>query len=328
MNRIKHFDSLRLIAIFVVYVTHFVDSFHPEYFSLWETLPMSLLLEGISGKLGVALFGVLLGYFAYSSKENNSAYYILKRYSFFVISALIINTLYALRALFFDNKISAVKVLIESITLDDDIFPTYWCIPVFFAASVLSYLNGKANVTTIGILLEVAVFYKLGNVWLAICLMGNIVARYQKNPHFDILKKRCCRIILWIILFFAIKRQESNNTYMIQGMCCMVIIILIMRGNVVRRILDNKYLSAMGRQGMAIYILHPICYITFAPLLFKRLADLPYGWNFTITLLLCFVLIVLVSFPTMMLINRIVAWIGKMILKAQEFLQRRVFAIE
>lgn len=327
-NRVKYFDSLRLIAFFAVYVTHFIDSFHPEYFSLWTTFPTSLLLEGVSGKLGVALFGVLLGYFAYISRENNSAYYILKRYAFFVISALIINALYALRAFLIGDRISLVKVLIESVTLDDDIFPTYWCIPVFFVASILSYLNGKANVPAIGILLEIAVFYKLGSIWLAVCLMGNLVARYQLYPYMDVLKNRICRVGLWIVVFLAIKRPESNNTYMIQGICCMGLIMLIMRGKIIKKILDNTFLSAMGRQGMAIYILHPICYVTFAPLLFNWLKDLPYGWSFVITLSICFALIVLISIPTMVVINKATALAGEMILKTQEYLKTKLIAAE
>lgn len=323
MNRIKYFDSLRLMAIFVVYLTHFIASFCPEFFSLWTQFPTSLLLEGVSGKLGVALFGVLLGYFAYISKENNSAYYILKRYAFFVISAVIINALYALQAFLTGSRISLFKVLIESITLDDDIFPTYWCIPIFFAASIFSYLNGKANVPTIGILLEIAILYKLGSIWLAVCLMGNLVARYQLNPCMDWLKNRMVRILLWIVLFLAVKRPECDNTYMIQGMCCACLIMLIMRGSVARKILEHHILASIGRQGMAIYILHPICYHSLAPLFFDWLKVLPYEWNFAITLLICFTLIVLFSFPTMAVINKATGLTGKLILKTQEFLQSK-----
>lgn len=317
MNRVKYFDSLRFMAIFLVYLVHFIDYFHPEYFSFWSVLPYSLLLEGVSGKLGVALFGVLLGYFAYLSKEDHAGRYILKRYAFFVISALVINSLYAISAFIQGDKLSIVGVLVESFTLDDDIFPTYWCIPVFFVASILSYLNGKAKVPALCILLEIAIFYKLQNIWLAVCLMGNLVARYQLEPCADVLKNRIIRIVLWVVLFFAIKRPECNTTYMIDGMCCTLMIMLVMRGNLVRKILSWDWLACIGQQGMAIYILHPICYVTFGPILFRWLRFLPYGWQFAAVLVLCFGVIVLMSFPTMKLINSATGCAGKWIIKLE-----------
>jgi len=317
MKRVRYFDSLRFFAIFIVFVTHFIADYHEEYFYLWTTFPTSLLLDGISGKLGVALFGVILGYFAYLSKEENGTAYILKRFSFFVIGGLIINSLYALVGVFLDGfpRYSVLRVLFESLTLNDNIFPTYWCIPAFFAASVISYLNGKAQIKTFGILLEIAVFYKLGCIWIAICLMGNLVARYQNNPSPDILKTRIIRVILWIVLFFAVKRPENNITDMINGVCCMVRVMLIMRGSIVQRVLDNRVLSALGQRSMAIYILHPLCYSVMAPTLFKLFSFMQYDLRFAVTMLICFGAIVLASFPTMVFINMACRYVGKGILR-------------
>lgn len=108
----------------------------------------------------------------------------------------------------------------------------------------------------------------------------------------------------------------------------MCMIMLIMRGEIIKKLLDNRCLSAMGRQGMAIYILHLIVYLTFAPLLFNWLKDLPYAWSFVITLSLCFALIVLLSFPTMVVINKATALTGKVILKMQDFLKSKLIAAE
>ena len=258
---------------------------------------------------------MLLGYFAYLSKEKTSTVYILKRYCFFVVCALIINSLYAIKAHLSGSAIGIFSVIIESLTLDDDIFATYWCIPVFFAASVLSYLNGKANVSTLGILLEIAIFYKMQNTWISVCLMGNLVARYQLNPCYDILKSRIIRVFSWTLLFFAVKRPECPATYMIHGICCMIMIMLILRGTIVQKVLGNDLLASIGQQCMAIYILHPICYNVFAPFLFKCMSFLPYDWMFSASMIICFVLIVLISYPTMRLINTATKYTGVLISK-------------
>ncbi len=312
MKRLRYFDTLRLIAIFVVYVTHFIAYFHSAYFSYWKTPPTSYFLEGVTGKLGVALFGVILGYFAYMSKDTNATHYTVKRYGFFVVSGLVINSLYAIAAQVFPDRkaVTLMQVISNTFSLGDGIFATYWCIPVFFLASIISYLNGKANAPAFVIIIEIYILYKMNMVWLAVCLMGNLVARYSLNPHPDLFRFRLVRIALWVVLFFGIKRKESAETYMIDGVCCAIMIMIIMRGSIVQKVLNCRILSKIGEQNMAIYILHPLIYVILGKQMFKWLAFMPYKWAFLITLVTCFAAIVLASFPTMWLINTATKYIS------------------
>lgn len=279
--------------------------FNSPFISLWTTPPTSYILYGVSGKLGVAIFAVLLGYFAYLSKDINFTHYTLKRYSFFVLSGFIINIAYMIVGYCIPGcqQYSFTDILNVSLSLGDTIFATFWCIPAFFRASLLSYANGRAKDSSVIIILEILILCKLGLTWEGICLMGNLVARYKFNPHPDILKYKIVRIMCWIVLFFAIKRTESITTYLIYGISCTIMIILIMRGTIVQKILNNKFMALLGKQAMAIYIIHPLTYVLVGPLLFDLFSFLPYGWGFLLSLLSCFVIIVLISFPIMWVIN-------------------------
>lgn len=321
MNRVRYFDSLRLVAMFIGCLSHFVDEFHPEYFDLLNTYPISLIFGGLSGKVGLVLLGLLLGYFAYLSKDENATRYILKRYAFFVFTGLLVNFLYALHVLaqYGYMRISIIKVIFESITIDDGIFNTFWCIPVFFAASAISYLNGRAKVSTLGILVEIFIFFKMQCIWLAVCLMGNLIARYKLNPHHDILKYRVVRIVLWVVMFLLSVRPESNMTYMIHGICFTVMVMLIMRGTVIQKLLNNKLLSFMGQQAMGILGLHMLCFTYFSPVIFRILSFLPYDAAFVLNYLITFGITTLLAVPSMKFINTATNYTGKLIERVLDF---------
>ena len=92
MKRENWIDSCRFFAIFVIMATHFLATFRPEALALWETMPSSLLLGGLTGKMSVAFFFVVLGYFASAPRAFDTrafAVYTLRRYgqfAFFVFA--------------------------------------------------------------------------------------------------------------------------------------------------------------------------------------------------------------------------------------------------
>lgn len=63
MKRIRTYDSMKFYAMFIVYSTHFIAYFHPQYFELWNTFPSSIILNGLTGKFGVAIFSVFIRLF-------------------------------------------------------------------------------------------------------------------------------------------------------------------------------------------------------------------------------------------------------------------------
>lgn len=324
-NRMCYFDSLRLIAMTIIYVTHFIAAFGAMLNPFVNSNIMNVVFEGISGKLGVCIFGILLGYFAFLSKDDNSARYAVKRYTYFLFSGFVINALYAIAGHVFSEFTiyDLKKVLVESVTLDAEIYPTYWCIRAFFTASLLSYINGKAKVSGIVILMEMFIFIIRGDVWVAVCLMGNLLAKY-KDFDCAVLKHRIVRVLLWVVLLILIRRPESNLTYLIQGGCCMVMIYLIMQGTVIKAILNNRFTGKIGEKGMGVFLLHPLLYTLLGPVFFDLFSSFPAPVTFFISMVLCFVVIVIFSFPVVFIIQWLTNIVVNITLKIQHLIETKL----
>lgn len=72
-QRTEYFDTVRLLAALFIFTTHFIAFFEPDIFRLWdEILVLNLLLNGVTGKLCVTLFCVILGYFAMIKGGRNA----------------------------------------------------------------------------------------------------------------------------------------------------------------------------------------------------------------------------------------------------------------
>ena len=96
-KRCSDLDSIKFLAIFLIYTTHFIADYKPELLDFWNNYPTKLVLGGITGKFGVALFGVLLGYFAYiGNKKKTLLVYSIKRYGYFVFVGMFINLIYCI----------------------------------------------------------------------------------------------------------------------------------------------------------------------------------------------------------------------------------------
>ena len=298
-ERIRYLDILKLLAIFVVFATHFVDRFNDSYVSLWHDAPTAWLLNGVNGKTGVAVFAVILGYFAYRSKEQNITKYTLKRYMYFLLCALFINSIYAIFGSLgiFDDSYTAKEVILTSLTLGAEIFRTFWCIRPFFIASVISRLNGKAGAGVLVILLDMLILYQLtGDVWVAICLMGNLAAvLMQREKIMGIFRHIWIRWPVYAAAFFLVKRPESDIKYVIDGACAMVLILAFSESRIIRKVLDWEPLASQGKNTMAMYLIHVVVY---------RLAGMAAGLNessspfmFAAVMAISWIVIVALSYP-------------------------------
>ncbi len=319
-NRVRCYDSLKFFAAFIVYTTHFISTYDKDFFYPWDNLPYSLILGGISGKFAVALFGVLLSYFAYQAgaKQNDSLVrYSLKRYFYFALCGLFINAFYKVSDIRTNGCVTFFDIaqwLKVSFCIGDEIFPTFWCMNIFLLASILSYICGRyqfsiiANITLIGVLLFSY------NLWAAICLLGTllpfILAHKNKWSHITY------RLLLFAILFILIKRDESNFTYFIDGICSVILIMLSSADSILHNILENKFTASIGRMSMAIFILHPIIYTHLAPILFRLMEKTNYTLSFLLTWVLCFIAIVLISCPVTYALNFTAKKINKQIDKS------------
>lgn len=304
-TRIRYLDTLKLLAIFVVFATHFINRFNESYFELWHKAPTSWLLNGVTGKLGVAVFAVILGYFAYRSKEPNVSKYVIKRYIYFFLCALFINSVYTAfgNAGVFDDTHTVREVITVSLTLGAGIFRTFWCIRPFFIASILSKLNGKAGAGPLTVLVEMLIMFQImDDIWVPVCLLGNLVAIAMSNERFmSIFRHVWVRWPVYIAVFMLIKRPESWQTYAIDGICASMLILALSESRHIRKVLEWEPLAAQGKNTMAMYLVHVVVY---------RLAGMAVGLGsdssaalFLVTMIVSWALVVALSFPLTKLLD-------------------------
>ena len=319
-TRTRYFDTIKLLAIFVVFLTHFVASFNEAYFRYWKELPTAILLKGVSGKFGVVIFSVILGYFAFRSSEKSIAKYTIKRYVYFVLCGLFINSVYliAARTGYISGNASITHMIRTSLLLSDDIYATFWCIQPFMLASFISKINGKfLTGKSWGVLIiaaEIAALIKFGQLWVGICLMGNIVYILENDKTvLRLISHRIVRIAIYLIFFFAIKRSSSELTFIIDGTVCAMVLIALNKSTVLTKMLNNKSMASAGRNTMAIYLIHNIIYESIGGAMISEAHFVP---TFLAALAVSWAVIVIVSYPVTKLLDSVNKACGKCIDKA------------
>ncbi len=261
-TRKTYYDFLKFCAIFIIVLTHFIDCFAPSLFRFWDQFPTSILLFGVSGKLGVAIFGVVMCVLASESNENNPLVYFLKRYLYFVICGILINTLYVIYG-YSSLRVDIIEFLKLSFLLSDKLFPTFWCIPDFLIASCLAYLNGKYQVKIKGILFEMVILILCRQFWVAICLMGCLVKSIMKAEKCKrLFSHHSAKVLGCVLIFFAIKRDEGILTYFIDGFCVALFLIIINFSERTKRVLSAPVLLVwIGRFTMSIFLIHSFVFM-------------------------------------------------------------------
>lgn len=313
MKREGYLDSLKIMAIFIIYATHFISQFHKEYFFLWSEMPSRIVFGGLTGKFGVALFGVILGYLAYKSSETNIAKYSIKRYIYFVLCGLFVNTLYAVLGTFgyFHGVIGVTKVLRTSFLVGDQIFATYWCMRPFLVASIFSRINGQLRLHPVIILAEIVGLILIEQPWIAICMLGNLIPSIRNIEFVDRLLENSYVKIAGVILALWIIKLDSKYIYLLYGLSSVIIILALTKDSHIKSLMEKPFFTHQGQNTMAIYLIHVAVYnVLGGSLIFKMFGNqLPFLVVFTIAFVLCWIAIVLLSFP----LNKLLCNLNKLI---------------
>jgi len=306
-QRKNYFDTIKLFAIFVVFATHFIASYHSAYFDLWHTMPYAVILKGVSGKFGVVVFSVILGYFAYKSSDRNIIGYAVKRYLYFLLCALFINSIYAVCGHFgyLTDPVGLRHLLVSSVMLDDDIFATLWCLRPFLAASILARICGKYKAGIPVLAAGTALLLYLNYTWIAIGLMGGIAACLEENSFFKrLMSHRMARIAAYLAAFGAVKLAN----YPAEGITAAIALAALPQSTLLVKPLENKKLASAGRNTMAIYLIHPAIYSLVGDLILTG----PYsGMKFLAGMAVSWIVIVAVSYPVTKLLDTINAFLRK-----------------
>ncbi len=275
-SRIDHIDSIRFLAVFIILTTHVVAAFRPALLPYWDRAPWWYLLCGINGKLMVAVFGVLLGYFAFRAGGKNVSVlrYSARRYLYFAVAGLFVNALTKVvgetpwGVLY--GPVSWRAVLKQGALIGDNIFPTFWCMRPFLAASVLSFVNGKYKAGRWLLLPEIAAFL-FADPWISICLLGDVYALAVKKGVgqrlFSRAGSRAAAVVCVYVLAaeiptqaFPFLRAVPSAHYVFYGCAAVLFLCLVDGWTGLRNALSNRVTARLGSVSMAAFLVHVVCY--------------------------------------------------------------------
>lgn len=296
-TRCMEFDCLKFVAMFIVYSTHFIAFFNKSYFRLWHTGPSSIILGGVSGKLGVVIFGVILGFFAYRGGRKGTVSlieYSLKRYGYFVWVGLLINIVWCI----WQDK-SFDQLLRVSFCVGKDIFLTYWCMRDFLFASIFAYYLGSINAGSGTKLVAILLLFLAGQLWIPICIMGTLIPDLMRSKVWN---NKVLALLLFLLFFYLIKQRECALTFILDGIFTVVMICIIENSIFLRRCMSNKLIASLGARTMAIFVIHPILYMVIGNCLFGSVFDKT-GIGFVFVWIFCWVVICVVSYPVTYIFN-------------------------
>lgn len=217
-ERVRWIESLRAIALLMVVIPHFIAAFCPEVFVVWQT--HSWLLKGISGKHGVAVFCVLLGFFSSKRSQNGFPTYLVRRYLQFAINIGVVLIVYSIVCAILSHLhfVGFVKCILnasyESVLLLSGLNPTLWCVRDLFFGSLICFVLGnycemENKWAEIGLLFVFGLFMYFVDVWIAICMAGAGLRVFLEIKLSDKIKKLLC-VLFVVVIPLLYRRSESQ----------------------------------------------------------------------------------------------------------------------
>lgn len=304
-ERIRWIDTIRLWLMFEVYSGHLCDEFTEQYYYH----PVIMFIQGVPmGKFAVQFFGLLLGFFATKAGRKGKKGFISKKYLYFFISGLLINSVYYILSRFgIGNLVSMKDVLYNSFWLGHGVYETFWCVKFYFVGAVICYINGRGDCTLPIVIGEFIAFLIIGYEWISACVLGTALVILIENDMLGkVFGKWYYRILVLIptCLVFAFN-TEGFYSCIFLSLIALLIMLALFYSPRLTEIMSFKPLSYWGRFGMEIYILHPLVYTLLGGYLFELLTrrfHLRYVW--LMVWIACFVVLLILSFPVKWLIDR------------------------
>ena len=257
IQKFLHIEILRLGAIFLVVITHYIAAFCPEMFSFWHT---HWWMNGFTGKLGVAMFFVLAGYFASKPSSRSLSEYSVRRYLQFVLNIMVVLVLFVVALAlgrhysFITTCHNILRAMYSAIILDTTICNTFWCMREFLLGSILCYILGNTSSyisthTHTGAAMVVFfdiifcfLLWKLWSVWIAICALGWCVRKLDEANLSRPFKLPMIGLFL-IMIPLLYRHPESDLTYMAQGVACAMLLYVLNQACLSYRKFRKNYTS-------------------------------------------------------------------------------------
>lgn len=308
LNRNTYIDTLKFISVFIVFFTHFINRYGEQYRWIFTSFPSSILLQGVSGKMGVAILAVLSGWLAYKSNRRLPDV-IIHRYCFFLVSVFIVNSLFLIQYYYQKNDCSFITYLYSCVSLGDQLYPALWFIRDFFLGYIIICLNRSGEIKMYGVFMEILICLIFHEVWISICLLGNVVALLEDDKYINGLfeKKHIQYIALFLAYIMSKKSSEDSLTYLLYGISCVLFLFVLRKHTSLRTLFSNRLTAFLGRNSWGFFLVHVLVYNVMG-----RAFDLEkyrgmnlYGIRMWICFICCSIWNVLLSIPLTFAIKKL-----------------------
>ena len=157
-------------------------------------------------------------------------------------------------------------------------------------------------------LLEILILLVFSEVWIAVCLLGNIAAILENTGLIkEIGEYRWVTIALLLFAWLITKLPaETNPAFVAYGISCVVLLLINSCNYRVRRIFSLRWLSWLGRYSWGFFLIHALVYNVIGTCVFhleEHIGAKGYGWLFTGCLFFCTICNIILSVPVTKLIN-------------------------
>ncbi len=311
-ERIRYFDTWRFLAAMLIFVTHYINAFAPELFYWFYHTPTTVLFGGLSGKLGVAMLCVILGYFAYRkglSTEHTTLTIFVQRYLHFVITAIVFYLIAGIiRYQYYGEGFGVfVTILRDSFLLRYEHNVLFWCLEPLLFGSGIGYILGKTRAKEPEIIISAVIMLGVGQVWIFGCVIGTLLYVWKENGRVDrIMRFRAVRLLLFAVPF-ALTHQNGNENYLvyiIDNLFCFFLVLVTMYSPGLQKILNSRIWTPFSGHYFGIFIFHTMVYETAGAKILHTLTSLPFGIAFLLAFCVSFACTVIVSIP----VNAVITW--------------------
>ena len=311
-NRIGYFDTLRFFAAGIIFATHYIAAFSPDSFHYFHILPFSIILDGISGKLGVAMLCVILGYFAYRKGACSSKPLVLMiadRYLFFVLTELaffLLGAVVRYGTLKPDGWWLLRTALKESFSLGSRYYAVLWSLRPMLFGSVIAYILGRLKAPLWMCAAAAVIPACFDRVWLASCILGAVLYRLGNAERLEgILGKKSVRAVIFLSTFLLIRQggRESSVIYLLDALFSAALCLVIMKSPWLQKKLEPRRWKSVARTYFGIYLLHPMILETLGFRLLNSWLGIVFPVRFLLVFLLLSAIIILLAIPLTAAVN-------------------------
>ncbi len=291
MRRVQWIDSARFLAILVIMVGHYLAMLCPFMLRFWEPgQAVWWLVGGITGKLSVAIFFVLLGYYAgkpHAASVSAFLRYALRRYiqlAFFAFTATLLFLLggylsawlfhtpdeNVFRILSDGPRYNLLYLLRDGFLLEDHYIDTLWCMRDLFLASLICRLFGflperlrpslrallGAALIVLLLLLRADFF-----IWICVALLGCLL---RFVPAQTLRSPVRLALLLVSLLLLKLPLAEGPLLFFLEGVIGCIWFLLVSTGERLQHLLSRSPLPWLGRICLGLFVIHTPVYSLLA----------------------------------------------------------------